>query len=111
MKPKLLLCLALVLSGGWFGCSKPAQIATNSASKSHSKNVPLDFLADIPSLNDVSLKMSEAELLEITRQQKLDYTHGTEHGDSMYYVHPKEHVVVIITFRQGHCDGIQRLPD
>jgi hypothetical protein len=72
---------------------------------------PLDFLADIPSLKDVSLKMSEAELLEITRQQKLDYTHGIEHGDSMYYVHPKEHVVVIITFRQGHCGGIQRLPD
>ena len=30
MKPKLLLCLALVLSGGWFGCLNAADGQTNS---------------------------------------------------------------------------------
>jgi hypothetical protein len=84
---------------------------TRQISGGQIKHVPLDFLADIPSLKDVSLKMSEAELLEIIRQQKLDYTHEIEHGDSIYSVHPKEYVVVIITFRQGHCGGIQRMRD
>jgi hypothetical protein len=83
----------------------------SNLTKQVSKHAPLDFLADIPSMKGVSLKMSEAELLDIIRQQKLDYTLAIQHGDSMYYVRPKEHVVVIITFREGHCGGIQRLRD
>jgi hypothetical protein len=73
--------------------------------------VPLNFLTDIPSLKEVSLNISEANLLEILRQQKIDYTNGVFHGDSIYEVRPKKHVVVIFTFRQGYCGGIQRLPD
>lgn len=33
----------------------------------------LDFLADIPSMKGVSLKMSESEFLEIVRRQELKY--------------------------------------
>ena len=71
----------------------------------------LEFLADIPSLKDVSLKMSEAEFVDILHQQKLDYTKGNEAGQTTYFVHPKVHVVVDFGFREGLCSGIQRLPD
>jgi hypothetical protein len=73
--------------------------------------LPLDFLIDIPSLKDVSLNMSEADLSDILHQQKIDYTHGNEYGGTIYYVHPKKHVMIIIGFKQNHCSGIQRLPD
>ncbi len=36
-----------------------------------SKAPPLDFLADIPSLKTVSLRMSESALLEILKSHKL----------------------------------------
>ncbi|HEY3853379.1 MAG TPA: discoidin domain-containing protein [Verrucomicrobiae bacterium] len=75
------------------------------------KKLPLDFLADMPFLKDVSLKISEAELLDILHQKKLNYTHKIDHGDSIYYVHPNEHAIIIITFRRGHCGGIQRMMD
>ncbi len=69
----------------------------------------LEFLADIPSLKDVSLKMSGADLLDILHRQKLDYTRGIAAGQTTYYVHPKDGVTVIFMFRDGHCSGIQRL--
>ena len=71
----------------------------------------LDFLGDIPSLKAISLKMSEAEFLDILHQQKLDYKQEGTAGQSTYWVKPKVHVIVVFGFQEGHCSGIQRLPD
>jgi hypothetical protein len=71
----------------------------------------LDFLADIPSLKEVSLKISEAELLSILHRQKLEYKRSIANDQTTYDVQPKAHVVVIFGFREGQCTGIQRMQD
>jgi hypothetical protein len=94
------------------GCSSTSRVHTQTvATAPNESREGLEFLADIPSLKDVSLKMSEAEFVDILHQQKLDYTKGNDAGQMTYYVHPKVHVVVIFGFREGRCSGIQRLPD
>jgi hypothetical protein len=116
MNSKLRPCLALILSGVLLGCSTPrrnisvAQTSANSGNNNPSKYSPLYFLADIPSLKNVSLSISEQELLNILRQQKIAYTKEIEKdGAIIYNIHPKEDVIVIFSFRKGHCSGIQRI--
>jgi len=99
------------------GCNSNSSIRTQTtapttaATAQKGSREGLEFLADIPSLRAASLKMSEAEFVDILHQQKLDYTKGNEAGQTTYYVHPKVHVVVVFGFREDRCSGIQRLPD
>jgi hypothetical protein len=99
------------------GCNSTSSVhtlttaPTTAATTQKESREELEFLADIPSLKDVSLKMSEAEFVDILHQQKLDFTKGNEAGQTTYFVHPKVHVVVVFGFREGLCSGIQRLPD
>ena len=99
------------------GCSSTSTVRTQAAAPTTAAIVPkgsregLEFLADLPSLKDVSLKMSEAEFLDILHQQKLDYKRDVSAGQLSYWVKPKIHVIVVFGFRDGRCSGIQRLPD
>lgn len=68
----------------------------------------LKFLADIPSLKDVSLKMSEADFLAILHRQNLDYTRGIAAGEMTYSVPVKDGGTVFFMFKDGQCCGIQR---
>jgi len=99
------------------GCSSTSRVHTQTAAPTAAATVQkgsregLEFLADIPSLKDVSLKMSEAEFVDILHQQKLDYKRDVSAGQPSYWVKPKIHVIVVFGFRDGRCSGIQRLPD
>jgi hypothetical protein len=99
------------------GCSSTSRVHTQTAAPTTTATVPkrsrkgLEFLADIPSLKDVSLKMTEAELVDILHQQKLDYKRNVSASQLSYWVKPKIHVIVVFGFRDGRCSGIQRLPD
>ena len=99
------------------GCNSTSSVhtqtttPTTAATAQKGSREGLEFLADIPSLKDVSLKMSEAEFVDILNWQKLDYTEGNEAGQTTYHVHPKVHVVVVFGFRESHCSGIQRMQD
>ena len=110
MTKRLLILLA--------GVALIASCATEHQSgKDHSSSVAaperssggLDFLADIPSLKNVSLKMSEHQLLDILHRQKMPYTRYVGPGQTIsYWVHPKAGVVVVFMFTDGYCSGIQR---
>jgi len=99
------------------GCSTTPKVHTQTTASTTAATVPkgsregLEFLADIPSLKDVSLKMTEAEFVDILHQQKLDYKRDVSAGQPSYWVKPKVHVIVVFGFRDGRCSGIQRLPD
>jgi len=65
MKPKIILCLALVLSGGWFGCSTTAQRHSSEVADRgslHSSLPPYNFKCgpdgranhSVPSFADVT---------------------------------------------------------
>ena len=69
----------------------------------------LKFIADIPSLKEVSLKMSESKFLKILLKQNLFYQQGKMADETAYYVEPQAHVLVIFMFRQGKCTDVQRL--
>ena len=71
----------------------------------------LDFLKDVPSLAEVSLKMTEAEFLDIVHRQGFDCQWEIASGQRTYWVKPKPHVIVVFGFRAGQCTGIQRLQD
>jgi hypothetical protein len=71
----------------------------------------LEFIADIPSLEGVSMKMSESKFLAILHKQKLYYEQGKIADETTYYVQPQAHVLVIFMFQQGRCAGVQRLRD
>jgi hypothetical protein len=108
--------LPLLLIGAVFiaGCAGERQADKNGVQPiivQKANPEGLDFLADIPSLKDVSLNMSEEQLLDILHRQKLDYTREIIAGQTTYWVKPKVHVIVIFGFRQGRCSGIQRMPD
>lgn len=73
---------------------------------------PLDFLSDIPSLKTLSLFISESQFVSLLHKQRVPYTRSTEPDQTTTYaLHPQTHVIVMVGFRDGHCSGIQRLPD
>jgi hypothetical protein len=71
--------------------------------------VGLEFIADIPSLKGVSLKMSESKFLDILHKQNLDFTQEKIADETTYYVEPQAHVLIIFVFQRGHCAAAQRL--
>ena len=71
----------------------------------------LEFIADFPSLEGVSLKMSEAEFLDIVTKQKLSFEKDASGEKTSYHVHAKKGATVYFGFQQGKCTGIQRLRD
>jgi hypothetical protein len=97
------------------GCNSTSRVHTQTTATTTADSVQkgsregLEFLADIPSLKDVLLKMSEAEFVDILHQQKLDYTRGIAAGQTTYHVRPKVQVTIIFMFQQGRCSGIQRM--
>jgi hypothetical protein len=99
------------------GCGSTSRVHTQTATPTTAATVQkgsregLEFLADIPSLKDVSLKMTEAEFADILHQQKLDYKRDVSAGQTTYSVEPAAHVIVLFMFRESHCSGIQRLQD
>jgi hypothetical protein len=94
------------------GCNSTSSVHTQTAAPTtvqKGSREGLEFLADIPSMKDVSLKMSEAEFLDILHRQKLDYTRGFAASQTTYDVPIKDGGTVIFMFRDGHCSGIQRI--
>jgi len=89
----------------------PAQNGVRSNAIPKKGSAELDFLADIPSLKEVSLKMSEAELLDIVHRENLEYKRSVANDQTTYMVQPKAHEMVIFGFRAGQCTGIQRMQD
>ena len=107
--------IVLVVATVLVGCSLHSRVhtqtvtATTAATVQKGNREGLEFLADIPSLRDVSLKMTEAEFVDILHQQKLDYKRDVSAGQTTYSVEPAAHVIVLFMFRESHCSGIQRL--
>ena len=89
----------------------PAQNGVRPDAIPKQSSAELDFLADIPSLKTVSLKMSEAELLDIVHRENLEYKRSVANDQTTYMVRPKAHEMVIFGFRAGQCTGIQRMQD
>ena len=85
----------------------PGTDATNSDGRSEG----LAFLADFPSLEGVSLKMSEAEFLNIVTKQKLSFEKDASGEKASYHVHAKKDATIYFGFQQGKCTGIQRMRD
>jgi hypothetical protein len=69
MKPKLILCLALVLSGGWFGCSA---IAQNSAKPNQWQ--PFEI---IPAITNANPAIREKVQVKIPTRFKIERTADT----------------------------------
>jgi hypothetical protein len=93
------------------GCSTGRQPYRQTPQTVAAQNPPpeLGFIADIPSLKGVSMKMSESKFLAILHKQKLDYEQGEIADETIYYVQPQAHVLVLFMFRNGKCAGVQRL--
>ncbi len=89
-----------------------AQDAQPPAGVQEGKSNNLDFLADMPSLKNVSLKMSEQDFLAILKQEKIPYTREVKTTrETSYYARPRPHVIVVFGFVSGYCSAIQRLRD
>ena len=106
-KPSFLLLAAFVFI---VGCSTGKQQNNPRIYNGQVKSTSdLKFIADIPSLQEVSLKMSESKFLKILHKQNLYYQQGKMADETAYYVEPQAHVLVIFMFRQGKCADVQRL--
>jgi hypothetical protein len=103
-----LLLTGVVLMAGCTAERQTDRDVVQPAAVQNGSSEGLEFLADIPSLKDVSLRMSEADFLDILHRQKLDFTRGITAGQTTYDFHPKGGVTVIFMFRDGLCSGIQR---
>ena len=74
----------------------------------------LSFLADLPQLNDVSLRMPETAFKYILEQRKLEYRNSAKREPVAYLVIIRgQHrdANVLFSFRDGLCCGIQRLQE
>ncbi|MGA2869409.1 MAG: hypothetical protein ABSF34_09640 [Verrucomicrobiota bacterium] len=93
------------------GCSTGRQPYIQTPQTVAAQNPPpeLEFIADIPSLKGVSLKMSESKFLAILHKKKLGYEQGKIADETTYYVQPQAHVLVLFMFQHGKCAGVQRL--
>ncbi len=101
-------CIYLATDAEEKAANAPANEPETPASP---KDNSLEFLADVPSLSAVSVRMTEAAFFDIVKQQKLSFERKATDDETAYYVHPKEGVLVYFGFRQSRCTGIQRLRD
>jgi hypothetical protein len=95
------------------GCSTGRQPYVQTPQAVAAQNPPpeLNFIADIPSLEGVSMKMSESKFLALLHKQNLEYEQEKIADETTYYVQPEAHVVVLFMFQHGKCAGVQRLSD
>ena len=111
------LTLVSTLSFILLGADKFAQAPSGnppaeSGTHEQAEDAALGFLADLPQLKGVSLKMSEKEFRKIITRQKLRNERTVAKGEISYFVRVPwkgMEANVYFGFRDDRCSGIQRL--
>jgi hypothetical protein len=110
MKPKLILCLALILSGGLFGCSTTVKHPPGLSLRYHNAQYGLTFF--LPASwkgHSVLIEQWDADLHSADYQTVI----GTEHGPIIVLRHPRWTAgepyqdIPIIVFTRNQWDAVK----